>query len=82
MDVDGRRDLAASIYQRVIVKDDVIQQVELTPSAYAHGAALALPDHVLVTVARPAGVGPGLTTCLVPLEGRDEWMAAAQARSA
>ena len=58
MDAEGRRDLAAAIYQRVTVKDGVIRQVELTPSAYAHGAALALPDHVLVTVARPAGFEP------------------------
>jgi hypothetical protein len=58
MDAEGRRDLAAAIYQRVTVKDGVIQQVELTPSAYAHGAALALPDRVLVTVARPAGFEP------------------------
>jgi hypothetical protein len=50
--------------------------VRLTPSAYAHGFALALPEKVVL--ARPTGVGRALTACLIPIEGRDEWIAAAR----
>jgi hypothetical protein len=52
----------------------------LTPAAYAHGLALALPEKVVV--ARPTGVGHALTTYRIPIEGRDEWVAAARVRSA
>jgi hypothetical protein len=50
--------------------------VKLTPSADAHGLALALPEKV--AVARPTGVGRGITTYTIPIEGRDEWLAAAR----
>ncbi|HVA85800.1 MAG TPA: hypothetical protein VNF73_05690 [Candidatus Saccharimonadales bacterium] len=58
MDAEGRRDLAAAIYQRVLVSDGVIRQVELTPSAHAHGLdrPLAMPESVVL--ARPAGFEP------------------------
>ena len=48
----------------------------LTPEAMAHGMALALPQ---VVVARPTGVGRAITTYTIPIEGRDEWLAAARA---
>ena len=32
-------------------------------------------------VARPTGVGRGITTYRIAVEGRDEWLAAAEARS-
>ena len=41
-----------------------------------HGFALALPD--TVAVARPIGVGRVLATYTIPIEGRDEWLAAAK----
>jgi hypothetical protein len=47
-----------------------------TPSAYAHGLALALPNKV--AVARPTGVGRAISTYIIPIEGRDEWLAAAR----
>lgn len=50
--------------------------VRLTPSAYAHGFALALPEKV--AVARPTGVGRALATYEIPIEGRDEWVTAAK----
>jgi len=50
--------------------------VRLTPSAYAHGLALALPERV--ALARPTGVGRALATYEIPIEGRDEWLAAAR----
>jgi hypothetical protein len=40
--------------------------------------ALALPEAV---VARPTGVGRGITTYTIPIEGRDEWLAAAGLRA-
>ncbi len=43
-------------------------------AAYAHGLALALPE---VVMARPTGVGSALTAYRMPIEGRDEWIAAA-----
>jgi hypothetical protein len=40
------------------------------------GLALALPQKV--EMARPTGVGRVLATCEIPIEGRDEWLAAAR----
>ncbi len=48
----------------------------LTRAAYAHGSALALPEEV--AMARPTGVGRAATTYEIPIEGRDEWLAAAR----
>jgi hypothetical protein len=50
--------------------------VRLTQAAYAHGFALALPGKVLL--ARPTGVGRAIATYEIPIEGRDEWLAAAR----
>jgi hypothetical protein len=47
-----------------------------TKPAHAHGLALALPDKV--GMARPTGVGRALATYTIPIEGRDEWLAAAR----
>lgn len=45
------------------------------------GLALALPEHVRPAqewvLARPTGVGRANTTYSMPIEGRDEWLAAA-----
>jgi len=38
-------------------------------------SALALPEEAVV--ARPTGVGRALATYEIPIEGRDEWLAAA-----
>lgn len=46
----------------------------LTPAAYDHGLAMARPAEIM---ARPAGVGSALTAYDMPIEGRDEWLAAA-----
>jgi hypothetical protein len=45
-------------------------------AAYAHGLALALREEV--EMARPTGVGRALATYEIPIEGRDEWLAAAR----
>jgi len=48
--------------------------IRLTQAAYAHGSALALPEKV--ELARPPGFGRALAY-EIPIEGRDEWLAAA-----
>ena len=65
-----------AIYDRITVAGRRIVSVRLTPSAYAHGFALALPEKV--AVARPTGVGCALATYDMLIEGRDEWLAAAR----
>ena len=46
------------------------------------GLALALPEHVRPAqervLARPTGVGRALTAYRMPIDGRDEWLAAAR----
>jgi hypothetical protein len=69
-------DLLHAIYDRIVVAGRRIVSVRLTPSAYAHGFALALPEQV--AVARPTGVGRAISTYTIPIEGRDEWLAAAR----
>ncbi len=63
-------------YERIVVTGRTIVSIRLTPSAYAHGLALALPEKV--ALARPTGFGRALATYDVPIEGRDEWLAAAK----
>jgi hypothetical protein len=43
---------------------------------FAHGLALALPDKA--AMARRTGFGHAISTCSIPIEGRDEWLAAAK----
>ena len=45
-------------------------------AAYAHGLALALPEKV--AMARPTGVERAITAYRMPIEGRDEWIAAVE----
>ena len=65
-----------AIYDRITVAGPEIVGVRLTQAAYAHGLALALREKV--EMARPTGVGRALATCAIPIEGRDEWLAAAR----
>ena len=53
-----------------------IVSFRLTPSANEQGLALALPEKVVM--ARPTGVGRAITAYAMPIEGRDEWLAAAR----
>jgi DNA invertase Pin-like site-specific DNA recombinase len=77
---EAKADLLHAIYERIVVAGRTFVGARLTPAAYAHGLALALPEKVVM--ARPTGVGHALTTYSIPIEGRDEWLAAARARSA
>jgi len=76
-----KADVMHAIYDRITVAGPEIVGVRLTQAAYAHGLALALPEKVELarpTVARPTGVGRALATYEIPIEGRDEWLAAAR----
>ncbi len=73
---EAKADVLHAIYDRITVAGRRIVSVRLTPSAYAHGFALALPDKV--ALARPTGVGRAISTYTIPIEGRDEWIAAAR----
>ena len=76
---EEKADLLHAIYDRIVVAGPSIKSVRLTPAAYAHGMALALPEKV--AMARPTGVGRAITTYRMPIEGRDEWLAAAGLRA-
>ena len=71
-----KANLLHAIYDRITVAGPEIVGVRLTAAAYAHGLALALPEKV--EMARPTGVGRALATYEIPIEGRDEWVAAAR----
>ena len=77
---EAKADLLHAIYERIVVAGRLFVSARLTPAAYAHGLALAMPEKV--AMARPTGVGRAITTYRIPIEGRDEWLAAARARSA
>ena len=69
-----KADLLHAIYDRIVVAGRSIVSVRLTPSAYAHGFALALPEKV--AVARPTGVERPRTHTdfrLIPIDGAAEW---------
>jgi hypothetical protein len=68
-----------AVYERIVIEGPRFVGLRLTPAAYRHGLALALPEAVM---ARPTGVGRALATYDIPIEGRDEWLAAARVRSA
>jgi len=71
-----KADLMHAIYERITVAGPEIVGVRLTGAAYAHGLALALPEKV--ELARPTGFGRALATYEIPIEGREEWLAAAR----
>jgi len=77
---EAKAELVHAIYERIVVAGRRIVSARLTPSAYGHGLPLALPEKV--AMASPAGFGYAITTYLLPIEGRDEWLAAARVRSA
>jgi hypothetical protein len=71
----SKADLMHAIYERIVIGGPRFVGLRLTPAAYRHGLALALPEAVM---ARPTGFGRALTACSIPIEGRDEWLAAAR----
>ena len=74
----AKADLIHAIYERIIVAGPTIVSARLTPAAYAHGLALALPQ---VVRARPTGVRRGHAHSgfrQILIEGADEWRSAAR----
>ena len=47
-----------SVYDKVVVNDREVIEVELNEDAKRHGFAWALPEEVVVVLARPAGLEP------------------------
>jgi len=72
--VEEKSDVIHAVYERIVIEGPRFVGLRLTPAAHRHGLALALPDAV---VERPTGVGRAITTYSMPIEGRDEWLAAA-----
>jgi hypothetical protein len=53
---EAKAELVHAIYERIVVAGRRIVSARLTPSAYQHGLALALPEKV--AMASPAGFEP------------------------
>ena len=53
---EARSELLHAIYERIVVAGREFVSARLTPAAYAHGLALALPEQV--AMARPTGFEP------------------------
>jgi DNA invertase Pin-like site-specific DNA recombinase len=53
-----RAKLVQSVYDKIVVNDREVVEVELTEDAKRHGLAWALPEQVKVVLARPAGLEP------------------------
>jgi hypothetical protein len=72
---EEKSDMIHAVYERIVIEGPRFVGLRLTPGAFRHGLALALPDAVM---ARPTGVGRTISTYTIPIEGRDEWLAAAR----
>ena len=80
---EAKADVLHAIYDQIVVTGREIVSVRLTPSAYAHGLALALPTKV--ALARPTGIKPTRTHSRlksIPIEGAADWGGAATTHSA
>lgn len=78
---EARRELVASVFERVTVARDRIVEERLTAEARAHGLAVALPE--FLALARLAGVGRDVARYRTRIVGRREELAAIRrARSA
>ena len=63
-----------AMYERIVIEGPRFVGLRLTPAAYRHGLALALPEAVM---ARPTGVGRARTHSQIrriPIEGADDWL--------
>jgi hypothetical protein len=64
-----------AVYERIVIEGPRIVGLRLTRAAYRDGLALALPEAVM---GRPTGVRRAITAYDMPIERRDEWLAAAR----
>ena len=74
---EAKAEVLHAIYEQIVVTGRTIVSIRLTPSAYAHGLAVALPTKV--ALARPTGVErarthPGFR--MIRIEGADDWESA------
>lgn len=76
-DEEERAELTAAVYEEVTVRGPEFVSARLTPAAYAHGLALALPERVPMACARPTGVARAAAIA-IPIEGAREWRRAAR----
>jgi hypothetical protein len=75
--VEEKSDVIHAIYERIVIEGPRFVGLRLTPAAYRHGLALALPEAVM---ARPTGVRRAhahLGFRQILIEGADEWRSAA-----
>jgi len=64
-----------AIYEQIVVTGRTIVSIRLTPSAYAHGLAVALPTEV--ALARPTGFKRADAIHVrIPIEGAEERLTA------
>lgn len=71
---EEKSDVIHGVYERIVVEGPRFVSARLTPAAYRHGLAPALPEAV---VARPTGVGRAGTHLQfgrIPIEGADAWL--------
>jgi hypothetical protein len=71
---EEKADLLHAIYERIVVAGHAIVRFA-SRRRPTRGLALAMPEKV--EMARPTGFEHALTTYTIPIEGRDEWEAAA-----
>jgi hypothetical protein len=71
---EAKADLVHAIYERIVVAGRDFVSARLTPAAYEHGLALALPEAVM---ARPEG--SERTPPTIVIEGLDELVEALRA---
>ena len=77
-----RAEIAQNLFSAVRVRDHLIVSARLAHDEYLPLVASAEARNQ-VGMARPEGVGRALTAYRMPIEGRAEWLAAAeQARTA
>ena len=61
-----------AIYEQIVVTGRTIVSIRLTPAAYAHGRAVALPTKV--ALARPTGFKRADAISIqIPIEGAERW---------
>lgn len=68
-------EIIAAIYDRVVVRGPEFVAVTLTPAAYAHGLAIALPERVRTGGVSPEGAGRSRSV-RIPIVGRADWLRA------
>lgn len=74
---EDRAELLAAVYERVEVRGRAFVGVTLTPEAYRHGLALALPERVACGAGEPGRSRPDVAHT-IPVVGRRDWQRAAR----